>query len=65
MKAKVTIPFNTETQRFRVGDEVSSDQVGDVLFYTCTDAKKKAPDKPKKQESPPPQPKNLEEKPAA
>jgi hypothetical protein len=40
MEAKVTKPFNTAIQRFKPGDTVSIDQVGEALFYACTDAEK-------------------------
>jgi hypothetical protein len=39
MQAKVTIPFATVTQRFKVGDLVTVEQVGEAYFNACTDAK--------------------------
>jgi hypothetical protein len=40
MQAKVIRPFQTATQRFKEGDAVSLDDVGETLFYACTDAGK-------------------------
>jgi hypothetical protein len=53
MKAKVLTPFNTATQRFPEGAKVTINEVGETLFYACTDAEKpkepaKEPEVPKK-----------------
>lgn len=52
MKATATQDFNTSLRRYRVGDEVLLADVGEALFYLCTDAKKEEP-KPPKAKPPP------------
>jgi hypothetical protein len=49
MKATVTIPFGTVNQKFKPGDTVTIEEVGSVLFYACTSAKRSATE-PKKSE---------------
>lgn len=41
MKAKATKDFNSVNRRFKVGDEVTIEEVGETLFFLNTDAAKR------------------------
>lgn len=47
MQAKAIVAFNSLTRRFKPGDVVTLEEVGEAKFYACTDAKPpKAPPAP-------------------